>query len=114
MLMAFNGVPGGEQAIESLFIRSNRIQASELPQGSKRPFIVPRLCIFRQGELELLSRDHFLDLPWNLAECDPSSFIERYQIKDASTVGLIDTSNEGRMTVAFCWRCTRATFDVGS
>jgi type III restriction enzyme len=40
-------------------------------------------------------------LPWPLNECDPSGFVERYAIKDASTVGLIDTSDEGRMTVAF-------------
>ncbi|KCZ92205.1 DEAD/DEAH box helicase [Hyphomonas johnsonii] len=101
MLMAFHKVPGAEKAVESLFIRSNRIQASELPQGDKVPFIVPQLCIYSQGELELLTRDHFLDLPWNLANCDPANFVDRYRIKDASTVGLIDTSNEGRMTVAF-------------
>ncbi|MAN65213.1 DEAD/DEAH box helicase family protein [uncultured Hyphomonas sp.] len=101
MLMTFNKVPGAEKAVESLFIRSNRIQASELIQGDKLPFIVPQLCIYRQDELELLSRDHFLDLPWNLADCDPANFVDRYRIKDASTVGLIDTSNEGRMTVAF-------------
>jgi len=27
----------------------------------------------RQGVLELFGQDHFLDLPWNLAACDPNA-----------------------------------------
>tara|TARA_R110001606_G_scaffold396480_1_gene570700 strand:+ start:3006 stop:5666 length:2661 start_codon:yes stop_codon:yes gene_type:complete len=101
MLLAFSNISGADRIIERVFIRSNRIQASELPVGERLPFIVPRLCVHRQGALELFDRDHFLDLPWNLADCDPSGFIDRYRIKDASTVGLIDTGEDGRMTVAF-------------
>ncbi|MEM9670363.1 MAG: DEAD/DEAH box helicase family protein [Pseudomonadota bacterium] len=101
MQVAFSGVEGAEPVIDRIFINSNRIQASELEEHERAPFLVPRLCILRQGELELFGRDHFLDLPWNLAECDPSAFIDRFEIKDASTVGIIDTSDEGRMTVAF-------------
>jgi type III restriction enzyme len=65
MHLAFAKVPGAERVIERLFIRSNRIQATEAPEGEKPPFIVPRLGIRRQGELELFSPDHFLDLPWS-------------------------------------------------
>lgn len=99
--VSFAKVPGADRVIDRVFIQTNRIQASELDEGERLPFVVPRLCIYRQGELELFGRDHFLSLPWRLDECDPSGFINRYRIKDASTVGLIDTSDDGRMTVAF-------------
>lgn len=101
MHLSFTKVPGAEKAIDKVFIRSNRIQESELPEGEKAPFIVPRLCIYRQGELELFGPDHFLDLPWNLAECDPAPFINRYEIKDASKAGLIDTTDKGVMKIEF-------------
>lgn len=98
--IAMGAIPGAQAAIERVFIRSNRIQASEL-QGEKAPFIVPGLCIERQGRLELFGPDHFLNLPWNLAECDPSGFVERYEIRDASVSGVIDTNQHGRMTISF-------------
>tara|TARA_R110000868_G_scaffold411715_1_gene707937 strand:+ start:5809 stop:8457 length:2649 start_codon:yes stop_codon:yes gene_type:complete len=101
MLLAFSKVQGAERIIDRVFIASNRIQASELPPGERMPFIVPRLCIMRQGELELFGPDHFLDLPWNLAECDPVRFVNRYQIKDATKTGIIDVSDEGKMNIAF-------------
>ncbi|CAN0515645.1 unnamed protein product, partial [Scytosiphon promiscuus] len=75
MHLAMDRIPGAVQAIDKLFIKSNRIQASEAPEGARLPFIVPRLGLRRDGQLELFSPDHFLDLPWNLAECDPTPFI---------------------------------------
>lgn len=101
MLLAFSKVSGAEEIIDKVFIRSNRIQASELSGDKKLPFIVPRLCILRQGELELFARDHFLDLPWNLAECDVSGFVGRYSIKDSTKAGLIDVSDKGKMEIEF-------------
>lgn len=101
MHLAFAKVPGAEGVIERLFIRSNRIQATELPEGERPPFIVPRLCVRRQGELELFSPDHFLDLPWNLAECDVSGFVKRFTIQEDTKAGEIDVSEKGRMKVEF-------------
>lgn len=101
MHLAFAKVPGAEKVIEKLFIRSNRIQASEMPEGEKPPFIVPRLGIRRQGELELFSPDHFLDLPWNLAECDVSGFVGRFGIHEDTKAGEIDVTDKGQMKVKF-------------
>lgn len=99
--LAFAGIEGAEKVIEKLFIRSNRIQASEQGDGERLPFIVPRLGIYRQGELELFGPDHFLDLPWNLAECSPDGFVERFTIRDATKAGEIDVTDEGQMKVSF-------------
>lgn len=101
MHLAFARVSGAEQVIERLFIRSNRIQATEMPEGEKPPFVVPRLGIRRQGALELFGPDHFLDLPWNLAECDVSGFVGRFTIHEDSKTGEIDVGDEGRMKVKF-------------
>lgn len=99
--LAFAKVPGAEKVIERLFIRSNRIQATEMPEGEKPPFIVPRLCVRRQGELELFGPDHFLDLPWNLAECEVDGFVRRFTIHEDSKAGEIDVSDKGQMKVKF-------------
>lgn len=101
MQVAFAKVTGAEQVIDRLFIRSNRIQATELPAGEKPPFLVPRLGFRRQGVLELFSQDHFLDLPWNLAECDPAPLAERFVIHGDTKAGEIDVSENGQMKIAF-------------
>lgn len=101
MHLAFAKVAGAEKVIERLFIRSNRIQASETPEGEKPPFLVPRLGIMRQGLLELFSPDHFLDLPWNLAECDPAPFAKAFAIHGDTKAGEIDVSDKGKMKIAF-------------
>lgn len=101
MHRAFAEIEGAEKVIERLFIQSNRIQATEMPDGEKPPFIVPRLGFWRQGELELFGPDHFLDLPWNLAECDVDGFVGRFAIHEDSKAGEIDVSDQGRMKVRF-------------
>ena len=101
MQLAFAPVAGAATVIDRLFIKSNRIQASELPPGEKPPFLVPRLGVRRQGELELFTSDHFLDTPWNLAECDPVHFAETFVIREDSKAGEIDVSDRGRMKIKF-------------
>lgn len=101
MQLAFASVQGAERVIDRLFINSNRIQATEMPEGEKPPFLVPRLGIRRQGLLELFGPDHFLDLPWNLADCDPKPFAERFAIHGDTKAGEIDVSDKGQMKIAF-------------
>lgn len=101
MHLAFAKVPGADRVIQRVFIKSNRIQASETPEGERPPFIVPRLGMRRQGALELFGPDHFLDLPWNLADCDVEGFVRRFAIQDASVAGQIDVTDAGRMQVSF-------------
>lgn len=101
LLLAFAGVEGAGTIIDKLYNKSNRIQASEQAEGVKPPFIVPRLGIMRQGVLELFGQDHFLDLPWNLATCDPTEFVTKFKIRDTSETGEIDVTDDGKMTIAF-------------
>ena len=105
MQLAFAKVSGAERVIDRLFLKSNRIHASETPEGEKPPFLVPRLGILRQGELELFGPDHFLDLPWNLAECEPDEFVRKFATGGETMRGEIDVSEKGQMTVAFVGRC---------
>lgn len=101
MHLAFAKVQGAEKVIDRLFIRSNRIQASATPQDQKPPFIVPRLGIRRQGILELFGPDHFLDLPWNLADCGVGPWAARFNIRGDTQSGIIDVSDKGKMKIAF-------------
>ena len=101
MQRAFSKVAGAERVIERLFIRSNRIQATETPEVEKPPFLVPRLGIRRQGVLELFGPDHFLDLPWNLSTCDPAPFAQCFAIHGDTKAGEIDVSDMGQMKIAF-------------
>jgi type III restriction enzyme len=101
MHLAFASVKGAGRAIDRLFIKSNRIQATEVPEGERPPFIVPRLGVLRQGALELFGPDHFLDLPWNLAECDVTPFASGFAIHGATKAGEIDVSDKGQMKIAF-------------
>jgi len=101
MQIAFAKVPGAERVIDRLFIQSNRIQATEAVAGERPPFLVPRLGIRRQGTLELFGPDHFLDLPWNLAECAAHPFAKRFAIHGDTKAGEIDVSERGQMKIAF-------------
>lgn len=69
--------------------------------AEKSPFIVPLLGYMRQGELELFSRDHFLDLPWRLDECDVGKVVERFTVKDNSESGEVDITDKGKISIAF-------------
>lgn len=98
--LAFAPVRGADRVIDRLYRKSNRLLDSELPSDLP-PFIVPRLAIRRQGELELFSQDHFLDLPWDLAECEPAPFADRFEIQETTLTGDIDVSERGRMRIDF-------------
>ena len=98
--LAFAPVSGADRVIDRLYRKSNRLLDSELPSDLP-PFIVPRLAIRRQGVLELFSQDHFLDLPWDLATCDPSPFADRFEIQDSTLTGDIDVTERGRMRIDF-------------
>jgi type III restriction enzyme len=98
--LAFAPVRGADRIIDRLYRKSNRIMDSELP-ADLPPFIVPRLAIRHQGALELFSQDHFLDLPWNLADCDPAPFAERFNIDAKTMTGEIDVTDKGAMKIDY-------------
>lgn len=98
--LAFAPVRGADRIIDRLYRKSNRIMDSELP-ADLPPFIVPRLAIRHQGALELFTQDHFLDLPWDLASCDPNPFADRFTIDARTMTGEIDVSDKGAMKIDY-------------
>lgn len=102
LLLSFAKVEGADKIIDRLFLKSNRIQASEAKiDGVKPSFLMPRLGFMRQGELELFGTDHFLSLPWNLAECDPMAFADAFTITDTAKAGELDVSEDGKTFIDF-------------
>ena len=94
-------VPNVSRTIDRLYAKSNNFQTSAAEEDDKPPFIVPLLAFRNQGELELFSKEHFLDLPWRLDECDPSPITERFKIIDRSQTGNIDVTDKGKMEISF-------------
>lgn len=94
-------VPNVSRAIDRLYARSNNFQTSAAVEDDKPPFIVPMLAFRSQGELQLFSKEHFLDLPWRLDECDHTKIAERFKLIDRSQMGNIDVSDKGKVEISF-------------
>ncbi|MFN3859646.1 MAG: DEAD/DEAH box helicase [Caulobacter sp.] len=65
-------------------------------------FSVPTLCVQRGGSLELFGREHFLDLPWRLQDCDASAILEAFsppaeRVDEAH----LDVSDAGKIGIEF-------------
>ncbi len=102
--LAMAKVPQAEKVIDRLYAKSNQFQTSAATEEDKPPFIVPLLGFRKQGELELFSKEHFLDLPWRLDECDASAIVDRFRVVDESQHGQIDVSEQGRVQINFVKR----------
>ena len=102
--LGFAKTPSASRVIERLYAKSNNFQTSAAEDEDKPPFIVPRLAFRKQGELQLFTKEHFLDLPWRLDECDASSIVERFRLVDESQTGSIDISDSGEVEINFARR----------
>ena len=94
-------VPQVGKAIDRLYAKSNNFQTSAADDDDKPPFIVPMLGFRKQGELQLFSQEHFLDLPWRLDECDVSDIKNRFSVADTSRTGTINVSDKGQVEINF-------------
>lgn len=99
--LAFAAVPKVANAIDRLYAKTNNFQTSAADEDDKPPFVVPMLGFRRQGELQLFSQEHFLDLPWRLDQCDPAAITARFDVADNSQMGQIDVSDKGQIEIAF-------------
>ena len=97
-------MPQMERVIDRLYAKSNNFQESAAAYETKPPFIVPRLGFWKQGKLELFGKEHFLDLPWRLDECDPKPIVERFKVIDESQSGEIDITDKGKVEIQFVRR----------
>ena len=102
--LALARFPSAGRAVEKLYAKSNNLLLARLADDERTPFIIPLLGFRRQGELQLFSKEHFLDLPWRLDECDPSDITTRFRIVDHSQTGQIDVGEKGKMEIAFVKR----------
>lgn len=102
--LAMAKVPQAEKIIDRLYAKSNQFQTSAAIEDNKPPFIVPLLGFRKQGELELFSKEHFLDLPWRLDECNASAIVDRFKVVDESQHGQIDVSEQGKVQIDFVKR----------
>lgn len=96
--------PKASRVIDKLYAKSNNFQLSASEDEDKPAFIVPRLGFRKQGDLQLFSKEHFLDLPWRLDQCDPSDIANRFKIVDESQSGEIDVSDKGKVVIDFARR----------
>jgi type III restriction enzyme len=102
--LAFAKAPSAAKVIDRLYAKSNNIQTSAADESDKPPFIVPLLGYRKQGELQLFSKEHFLDLPWPLDQEDASPILTKFKIVDESQTGQIDVNDSGRVEIDFVRR----------
>ena len=102
--LALAQFPNAGRVVEKLYAKSNNLLLARLEDDERPPFIVPFLGFRRQGELQLFSKEHFLDLPWRLDECDASDIATKFRIVDQSQTGQIDVGEKGKMEIAFVKR----------
>lgn len=99
------------------------IRPDELPMGEAtqrrpgEPFRVPQLAIRVQGVLEAFEDTHFLDAPWDLADCDPALPEDLFAATPPpGTAAQVDVDDTGRMQVQFIqqvqWRQTLLARDT--
>lgn len=99
--LAFAAVPNVAKTIDRLYAKSNQFQTSAADEDDKPPFIVPLLGFRKQGELQLFSQEHFLDLPWRLDQCDPAEILTRFRLPDTARTGEIDVGAKGAIEIGF-------------
>ena len=102
--LALAKIPQAERVLDRLHAKSNNIPIQASAEENKPPFIVPLMGFRKQGELELFSKEHFLDLPWRLDECDATSIVERFKLRDESEEGEIDVTDKGKVEIGFVGR----------
>lgn len=102
--LSLASIPSAEKTINRLYAKTNNIQLAQADDVVKPPFIVPLLGFSKQGELQLFSKEHYLDLPWRLDECDPTKITEKFRIVDESQSGEIDVSDRGQVEIDFVKR----------
>lgn len=99
--LAFAAVPTAAKMIDRLYAKSNQFQVSAADEDDKPPFVVPLLGFRKQGELQLFSQEHFLDLPWRLDQCDPAIIVDRLRLPDTARTGEIDVGSKGAIEIGF-------------
>lgn len=92
---------GDKKAVERIFHHTHgRYVGPETPE-KKESISIPLLGIRIGEQLELFEESHFLDIPWNLAECDSSlsesEFPSEYR---AGAAVEIDVNDSGRIEMA--------------
>ncbi|WP_029032419.1 DEAD/DEAH box helicase [Salinarimonas rosea] len=99
--LAFAAVPKVGKTIDRLYAKSNQFQIAAADEDGRPPFVVPLLGFRKQGELQLFSQEHFLDLPWRLDQCDPAAIVQRFRLPDTARTGEIDVGANGAVEIGF-------------
>jgi len=95
-LQAVGTTKADRQAIQ---VAVQRLRGERGEQGALR---IPLLAVRVSGQLRLLEDSDFLEVQWNLAECDPTILESEYSDDPAKTVtGQIDMNPEGRIEIQY-------------
>ena len=94
--------PESREAIERIFKRIQERRTVLVKPKMAEPMRVPLLSIRVDGQLELFEETHFLDVPWNIAQCDSSlSESEFPSMAAVGKAGEIDIRENGRLETKF-------------
>ena len=84
-------------AVATLISRAAAVAA---PSALATGFSVPGLAVVRAGQLEMFGREHFLDLPWRLEDCDATAILGVFsEPADLAQEARLDMSADGKVAV---------------
>ena len=96
--------PEGKASIERVFRKTRGLPAEHPKSPAERgeAFSIPLLAIKQDNLFEAFEETHFLEMPWELAKCDPALKEAEYSVKrfDGQVVE-IDVSDRGRLARKF-------------
>jgi len=95
--------PADREAVERIHHRSQgRAVPPKAEESERPPFRVPHLSIRVDGQLEMFEETHFLDRPWNLADCDSALSEAEFPLQHVSgEAGEVDVDERGRIEVRY-------------
>ena len=89
-------LPEDKAAVERLYqaVQGARVE-KDPPLATKDAFQVPLMAVRFGDQVELFEENHFLDVPWNLAELNPSLSEEEFPSKKLSgATGQVDVDDK--------------------
>jgi type III restriction enzyme len=94
--------PESRESVKRIVKKIRERSTTAIKPKAAEPLRVPLMSIRVDGQLELFEETHFLDVPWNIAECDSSLSESEFPSTAAvGKAGEIDIRANGRLETKF-------------
>lgn len=94
--------PEAREAVEKIYNVSRGVRATGAQGIDQGPLRIPALSIRVGGQLEIFEESHFLDVEWDLTDCDSAVTEQEFSSQvTTSADGEVDVTDAGRIEARF-------------